>query len=69
MTAAYKELQEKAKKFADLFDYTIIEHNGSFVFCNSPIFHSFCFEVDPDTFSCYDIIYFLYRKFEERLNG
>jgi hypothetical protein len=67
MTQDYKMLQEKSKQFADLFEYSLIEYKGIFDFYNSPMFHSFRFEVDPETFSCYDIIYFLYKKFEGRL--
>lgn len=69
MTHDYKELQKKAQQFADFFDYTLIEYKGIFDFYNSPMFHSFRFEVDPDTFTCRDIPYFLYEKFEGRLNG
>lgn len=67
MTQDYKTLQEKAQVFADLFEYTLIEYRGVFDFYNSPMFHSFRFEVDPDTFTCRDIPYFLYEKFEGRL--
>ena len=37
MTRDYKELQEKAKQFADLFEYTLIEYMGIFDFYNSPV--------------------------------
>lgn len=67
MTQDYKELQEKAKQFADLFEYTLIEYKGIFDFYNSPMFRSFRFEVDPDIFTCRDVPYFLYEKFEGRL--
>lgn len=68
MTQKYLELYRKAYQLADLFEYDLIVYDGVFDFYDSPCFKSFRFKVCPETFS-QDVEMFLYKKFEERLNG
>ena len=67
MTQDYKTLYKKAVILADFCDYILKVNAGTFMFYDSPSFHSFIFKVDPETFSRGDVTYFLYKKFEERM--